>query len=76
MNKESERLFFQSIGNSIQENKDKIVKLEKQNLRLKNKNKKLQERIDKAIEYVTKEMRIVNDNEYHRLVEILKGEKE
>lgn len=50
MKKESERLFFQSIGNSIQENKDKIVKLEKQKLRLKNKNKKLQERIDNATE--------------------------
>ena len=37
-------------------------------------NKVLQQRIDKAIEYATNEMRIVNDNEYHRLIEILKGE--
>ena len=34
----------------------------------------LQQRIDKAIEYATNGMRIVNDNEYHRLLEILKGD--
>lgn len=33
------------------------------------------QRIDKAIEYATNEMRIVNDNEYHRLIEILKGDE-
>lgn len=33
-----------------------------------------EERIAKAIEYATNEMRIVNDNEYHELIEILKGE--
>ena len=33
----------------------------------------LETNIDKAIEYATNEMRIVNDNEYHRLIEILKG---
>lgn len=37
--------------------------------------KELKDRIDKAVEYATKEMRIVNDNEYHRLIEILKGGK-
>lgn len=37
--------------------------------------KDLQQRIDKAIEYATKEMRIVNDNEYHRLLEILGGKE-
>lgn len=43
---------------------------------LENEIKELKDRIDKAIEYATKEMRIVNDNEYHKLVEILKGDKE
>lgn len=33
-----------------------------------------QDRINKAIEYTTNGMRIVNDNEYHRLLEILKGD--
>lgn len=30
----------------------------------------------KAIEYATNEMRIVNDNEYHKLLEILRGKDE
>lgn len=53
------------------------------NMSLRNENDRLWkqkleyiDRISKAIEYATKEMRIVNDNEYHILVEILKGEKE
>ena len=52
----SEAMFYQSIGNSIQANKDKIEKLEKQNARLKKQkkvlqqeNKKYKEVIDKAI---------------------------
>lgn len=43
--------------------------------KVKDENKELKDRIDKAVEYATKEMRIVNDNEYHKLVEILKGDK-
>jgi phage shock protein A len=43
MSKETDRLFYQSIGNSIQENKDKIEKLEKKIIRLKNKNIKLKQ---------------------------------
>ena len=35
--------FYQAIGNSIQANKEKIEKLEKQNARLKKKNKKLKD---------------------------------
>ena len=56
MNKEDNKMFYRMIGNSIQENKDKIEKLEKQLERCKLKNKKLQqqnkkykEAIDKAI---------------------------
>ena len=33
-------------------------------------------KIERAIEYATNEMRIVNDNEYHKLLEILKGDKD
>ena len=36
-------MFYQSIGNSIQANKDKIEKLEKQNARLKKQKKDLQQ---------------------------------
>ena len=39
----SEAMFYQAIGNSIQANKDKIEKLEKQNARLKKKKKVLQQ---------------------------------
>ena len=39
----SEAMFYQSIGNSIQTNKDKIEKLEKQNARLKKQKKVLQQ---------------------------------
>ena len=39
----SEAMFYQSIGNSIQANKDKIEKLEKQNARLKKQKKVLQQ---------------------------------
>ena len=54
-------MFYQLIGNSIQANKDKIEKLEKQNARLKKQkkvlqqeNKQLKEVIEKAREYVEK----------------------
>ena len=57
----SEAMFYQAIGNSIQANKDKIEKLEKQNTRLKKKkkvlqqeNKQLKEVIDEIREYVEK----------------------
>lgn len=57
----SEAMFYQSIGNSIQANKDKIEKLEKQNARLKKQkkvlqqeNKQLKEIIEEAIEYIEK----------------------
>lgn len=36
-------MFYQAIGNSIQANKDKIEKLEKQNARLKKQKKDLQQ---------------------------------
>ena len=39
----SEAMFYQAIGNSIQANKDKIEKLEKQNTRLKKQKKVLQQ---------------------------------
>lgn len=39
----SEAMFYQLIGNSIQANKDKIEKLEKQNARLKKQKKVLQQ---------------------------------
>ena len=39
----SESMFYQLIGNSIQANKDKIEKLEKQNARLKKQKKVLQQ---------------------------------
>lgn len=55
MSKESDSLFYQSIGSSIQANKDKIEKLEKQVERLKKKNKELtkyKERNEKAVEYI------------------------
>lgn len=45
----SDRLFYQAIGNSIQENKDKIEKLEEQNKRLKKLRKKLKDNYEKAI---------------------------
>lgn len=41
----SKENFYQVIGNSIQKDKEKIDKLEKQNERLKVKNKKLKEEI-------------------------------
>lgn len=41
MNKEDNSNFYRAIGNSIQENKNKIEKLEKQVDRLKKKNKQL-----------------------------------
>ena len=44
--------FKKAICNSIQENKDKIEKLNKQNVRLKKQNKQLKEKINKAIEYI------------------------
>lgn len=52
-------LFATAITSSIQENKDKIAKLIKQNLNLKNKNKKLKKQLEayenmrkEAIEYI------------------------
>lgn len=41
----SDTNFYQAIGNTIQENKDKIEKLEKQNTRLKTQIKKLKEQL-------------------------------
>lgn len=43
MNKEDNRMFYKIIGNSIQENKDRIEKLEKQNVNYKKAKKKLQQ---------------------------------
>ena len=58
----SEAMFYQSIGNSIQANKDKIEKLEKQNARLKKQkkvlqqeNKQLKEVIEEVREYIERE---------------------
>ena len=45
MNEEDNIAYYQAKGNSIQENKDKIEKLEKQVDRLKKKNKKLQQEL-------------------------------
>lgn len=59
--KEDNTMFYQAIGNSIQENKDKIEKLEKQNKRLKKKNKSLQSQL-KEKEEVIKEAREYNQN--------------
>lgn len=52
--KEDNTMFYQAIGNSIQANKDKIEKLEKQNERLKKKSKSLQSQL-KEKEEVEKE---------------------
>ena len=57
--KEDNTMFYQAIGNSIQANKDKIEKLEKQNERLKKKNKTLQFQL-KAKEEVIKKAREYN----------------
>ena len=55
----SEAMFYQAIGNSIQANKDKIEKLEKQNARLKKQkkvlqqeNKQLKDAIEEVREYI------------------------
>lgn len=45
-------------------------------LQLKEELRQLKTNRDEAIEYATNEMRIVNDNEYHRLIEILERGKE
>lgn len=57
MNKEDNRMFYKVIGNSIQENKDRIEKLEKQNAnykkakkQLQQENKQLKEKIDKILD--------------------------
>ena len=52
----SEAMFYQSIGNSIQANKDKIEKLEKQNARLKKQKKVLQQE-NKQLKEVIEEVR-------------------
>lgn len=50
-----------TICNSIQENKDKIEKLTKQNERLKKQNKKLKEDKKKAIEHIKKTIKIIKE---------------
>jgi predicted nuclease with TOPRIM domain len=50
------------IGNSIQENKDKIEKLEKQNIRLKNKNKKLKQELEKKNKILNELKEWLEDN--------------
>ena len=52
----SEAMFYQSIGNSIQANKDKIEKLEKQNTRLKKQKKVLQQE-NKQLKEIIEEVR-------------------
>lgn len=71
----------QNIINCYEKDIEYIKQLEQENQRLKEEIKGYQQMyfdkvmiINKAIEYATNEMRIVNDNEYHRLLEILKGE--
>ena len=72
-----------AIGNSIQENKDKIAKLEKKVENLKNKNKKLQRKleekdmiIDEAINYINKHRAgFVQPMKYIELSEILERGK-
>ena len=65
---------------NLQQENQRLKEIEKEHQRingdLRIEIKELKDRIDKAVEYATKEMRIVNDNEYHRLIEILKGDKE
>lgn len=53
-----------------------IEKLQQENKELQQKVNQLETNRDEAIEYATNEMRIVNDNEYHRLIEILGRGKE
>ena len=60
-----------AIGNSIQENKNKIAKLEKKVENLKNKNKKLQRKleekdkvIDEAINYCNEEISKIQNHQY------------
>lgn len=53
-----------AIANSIQENKDKIEKLEKQNIRLKNKNKNknLKQKLDKKNKILNELKEWLEDN--------------
>lgn len=51
MNKEDKYSFEYAIGCSIQENKEKIEKLEKQNKRLRKRLKEKETIIDEAMEY-------------------------
>lgn len=45
-------LFAKAITNSIQDNKDKLEKLTKQNAKLKSKNKKLEKQLDNIKFYI------------------------
>ena len=80
----SDAMFYQSIGNSIQANKDKIEKLEKQNAILKKqkkvlqqKNKQLKEVIEEVREYTKSHFKeMVADEEAQGLLQILDKAKE
>lgn len=67
MNKVNKYSLGYAIGNSIQENKDKIAKLEKKVENLKNKNKKLQcklEEKDKIIDEILNHPFFTNECPY------------
>lgn len=73
MSKENDSNFYRAIGNSIQENKDKIEKLEKQVDRLKKKNKQSQQELDdykerneKAIEYIKEKINDIKEYDIDR----------
>ena len=60
MNKEYKYSLEYAIGSSIQENKDKIEKLEKKVRNLTNKNKKLQHQLEEKDMVIKKQNKIIN----------------
>ena len=80
MNKEDKYSLGYAIGNSIQENKDRIAKLEKQNKKLKAKLEEKDKVIAEALEYINQQifdMNMVGNGtlSLDRLLEILERGK-
>lgn len=61
MNRENKYTLGYAICNSIQENKDKIEKLEKQNTRLKKKNKQLKEEKEELKKWLKEQKQFIDD---------------
>ena len=73
MTKEENNNFYRAIGNSIQENKDKIEKLEKQVDRLKKKNKRISNNWNLLKEWLYKENKFRFEDKIMRSLGILKN---